>query len=196
MAHSQEIPMHSPQVLQLDIQGTPQAWITPEEAALHYATDTVAWSIGQSPLTTFRGGFNAATQRQSILDIAPIIAVSGQSRVNLFNVVPTVTRSKLFARDRHTCAYCGDSHNRRNLQAEHIVPESRGGPYTWMNLVTACAGCNHRKGARLPEEAGMRLLFVPYVPSRYEDFLLQGRNIRTDVHDWLAAKLPKHSRLN
>jgi hypothetical protein len=25
-------------VLQLDIQGTPQAWITPQEAALHYAT--------------------------------------------------------------------------------------------------------------------------------------------------------------
>ena len=32
------------QVLQLDIQGTPQAWITAEEAALHYATGTVACS--------------------------------------------------------------------------------------------------------------------------------------------------------
>jgi len=188
--------MHSPQVLQLDIHGTPQAWITPEEAALHYSTGTVVWSIGQTPLTILRGGYNAVSQRQSILEIAPIIALRGQSRVNLFDVVPTVTRRKLFARDRHTCAYCGGAFEFRNLQAEHIVPESRGGPYDWMNLVTACAGCNYRKGARLPEEAGMRLLHVPYVPSRYEDFILSSRNIRADVHEWLAARLPRHSRLN
>ncbi len=36
-------------VLQLDIQGTPQAWITAEEVALHYATGGVAWEQGESP---------------------------------------------------------------------------------------------------------------------------------------------------
>lgn len=41
----------------------------------------------------------------------------------------------------------------------------------------------------------MQLLYVPYVPSRFEDFLLQGRNIRADVHEWLASRLPPHSRL-
>ena len=187
--------MH-PQVLQLDIQGTPQAWITPEQAALHYATEDVAWTIGETPLITLRGGFNAQLGRQSMLEIAPIIALCGCARVNLHEVAPTVTRRKLFVRDRHTCAYCGDVFDWRHLQAEHIIPESRGGEYTWMNLVSACAYCNARKGARRPEEAGMRLLYVPYVPSRHEDFILQSRNLRADVHDWLAAKLPKNSRLN
>ncbi len=186
----------SPQVLQLDIQGTPQAWITPEEAALHYTAGTVVWSVGETPLMTLRGGFNVQAQRQSSLEIAPIIAVRGQACVNLFDVTPTVTRRKLFMRDRYTCAYCGVVQDSRRLQAEHIVPESRGGGYSWMNLVSACAGCNARKGARRPEEAGMRLLYVPYVPSRWEDLLLQGRHIRADVHEFLVAKLPKESRLH
>ena len=29
-----------------------------------------------------------------------------------------------------------------------------------------------------------------------EDFILKGRNVRADVHQWLSAKLPRHSRLN
>lgn len=48
----------------------------------------------------------------------------------------------------------------------------------------------------LPEEAGMPLVYLPYVPSRFESFLLEGRPIRADVHEWLAARLPQGSRLN
>jgi 5-methylcytosine-specific restriction endonuclease McrA len=76
-----------------------------------------------------------------------------------------------------------------------VLPESRGGPWTWTNLVSACAVCNNRKAARTPEEAGMPLVYLPYVPSRFENFLLEGRNIRADVHEWLAKRLPKGSRL-
>jgi hypothetical protein len=38
--------------------------------------------------------------------VAPIIALRGASKINLFDVVPSVTKRKLFRRDRHTCAYC------------------------------------------------------------------------------------------
>ena len=185
--------MHS-QVLQLDVQGTPQRWVRPEQAALYYATEYVVWTVGDTPLLKLRGGYNARVQRQSTLDIAPIIAVRGQAGVNLFDLVPTVTRRKLFHRDRLTCAYCATRCDWRQLQAEHIVPESRGGQYTWTNLVSSCR--NARKGARMPEEADMKLLYIPYVPSRWEDLLLQGRNIRADVHEWLAARLPRESRLH
>lgn len=183
-------------VLQLDIQGTPQRWITLEQAALHYATDTVAWIDGERPLTTLRGGTNASTGRQSLIEVHPIIALRGAPRINLFDVTPSVAKLKLFRRDRHTCAYCGQGFHERDLQCEHIVPESRGGGWTWMNLVTACGVCNGRKADRTPEEAGMPLLYLPYVPSRFEDFLLEGRHIRADVHEWLASRLPKGSRLS
>lgn len=183
-------------VLQLDIQGTPQAWITHEEAALHYAKDSVAWVDGAGPLVTLRGGMNAATGRQSLLEIHPIVALRGASRINLFDLEPTLSGRKLFRRDRCTCAYCGEVFHEHELTCEHIVPDSRGGEWSWLNLVAACEPCNRKKGARTPEEAGMPLLFVPYVPSRFEAFLLEGRRIRADVHEWLAARLPKGSRLS
>lgn len=182
-------------VLQLDIQGTPQAWITLEQAALHIASGTVAWVDGDGPLHTLRGGHNVATGRQSTIEVPPIMALRGASRINLFDVVPAFSKHKLFRRDRGLCAYCGQHFQERNLTCEHIVPESRGGAWTWMNLVSACAACNSAKADRTPEEARMPLLYLPYVPSRFEGFLLEGRHIRADVHQWLASRLPKGSRL-
>lgn len=185
--------MHS-HVLQLD--RTPQAWISLEQAALHYAGAAVAWEEGDRPLAILRGGFNVARGVQSRIEVAPIIALRGASKINLFEVVPGVSKSKLLRRDRHTCAYCGGVFPERDLQCEHVLPASRGGPWSWMNLVAACALCNQRKAARTPEEAGMPLVYLPYVPSRFESFLLEGRNIRADVHEWLARRLPRGSRLH
>jgi hypothetical protein len=60
-------------VLQFDIQGTPQAWISVEHAATHHATD--AWFDGASPLRTLRGGWNVDAGRQSLIEVYPIIAL-------------------------------------------------------------------------------------------------------------------------
>lgn len=188
--------MHQQSVLQLDIQGTPQRWISLEQAALHYATDDVAWQEGSSPLATLRGGFNVARGEMSRIDVAPIIALRGAASINLFDIVPTVTKRRLCVRDRATCGYCGVVFAECDLEIEHILPASRGGPFTWQNLTCACRPCNARKRDRLPHEAGMPLLFVPYVPSRFEAFLLDGRRIRGDVDEWLRARLPKGSRLH
>ncbi|MFT3819754.1 MAG: HNH endonuclease [Rubrivivax sp.] len=187
---------HHQHVLQLDIQGTPQAWISLEQAALHVATGSVAWVDGSGPLATLRGGFNVMHGRQSTIDVHPIMALRGAPKVNLFDIMPAFSKAKLFRRDRFTCAYCGQRFAERELSCEHIVPQARGGGWTWMNLVTACGPCNGRKADRTPEQARMPLLYLPYVPSRFEDFLLEGRHIRADVHEWLAARLPKGSRLN
>jgi 5-methylcytosine-specific restriction endonuclease McrA len=47
---------------------------------------------------------------------------------------------------------------------DHIRPRSRGGRNTWGNTACACAPCNHRKGNRMPHEAGMKMLFEPKTP--------------------------------
>ncbi|AGY58929.1 HNH endonuclease [Gloeobacter kilaueensis] len=75
--------------------------------------------------------------------------------------VPPVTRKELFARDGHTCQYCGAQ---RHLSIDHVLPRSRGGTHTWQNVVTACASCNNRKGDRTPEEAGLKLRVRPRPP--------------------------------
>ena len=67
-----------------------------------------------------------------------------------------LSRREVFARDRHTCQYCG--RQAHDLTLDHIVPRHRGGGHTWDNLVAACKPCNHRKGGKTLEEARMRLL--------------------------------------
>lgn len=184
-----------PFVLQLDVTGVPQSWMTLEEAASAIAKDNVAWHDGDGPLAILRGGMNAITGRQTMMEVYPIIALRGAAKVNLFEVPPAFSASKLRIRDRHVCAYCGQVFRSEELTVEHIVPQSRGGATDFSNCVSACSACNSMKSDRLPEEAGMPLLYVPYVPSRWEDFLLAGRNVRADVHQWLAERLPKGSRL-
>jgi 5-methylcytosine-specific restriction endonuclease McrA len=87
-------------------------------------------------------------------------------RLNYFVRVPRgdrrkVSRRAILARDRHSCQYCG---SRSHLTIDHVVPRSRGGGSTWDNIVTSCAPCNSRKGARLPREANMRLRSKPKPP--------------------------------
>ena len=63
-------------------------------------------------------------------------------------------REYILQRDNRTCQYrqkCRGDKNRR-LELDHIVPESRGGPYRISNLVTACRACNQAKGNRPVEE--------------------------------------------
>jgi len=78
---------------------------------------------------------------------------------------------------------------------EQIIPTSKGGKDKWDNVICACKFCNGKKGNKSLEKSGMNLLFLPYVPSHAEGFILSGRQIRADVLDFLMDKLPKGSRL-
>lgn len=183
------------EVLQLDVSGRPQAWISPKEAAVLYAVEAVAWTIGDA-VFLLRGGTQRLTGVQSRIEVHPIIAVRGSVPSRAWRDTPALTNPKLFARDRCVCAYCGGRFAADELTREHVVPTSRGGHDTWMNCITACRPCNGRKGNRLPEEARMPLLYLPYVPTLHEDMILRGRRILSDQMDFLLASVPRHSRLH
>ena len=72
-----------------------------------------------------------------------------------------LTRRAVFARDGHSCQYCGAP--AENL--DHVIPRSRGGPHSWENVVASCRRCNSKKENRMPEDVGYRLKRPPYVPS-------------------------------
>ena len=185
-----------PTVLQLDVSGQPQKWITYEDSAYHYAKGNVAWSMGGVDFD-IRGGTCAATGLQSILTINTIIAIRGlppkKARMH-YNRVPLTNRT-LFRRDQNVCGYCGNHFNAKELTRDHIHPVSKGGPNEWMNVVTACAPCNKRKSNLLLEHINMSLVYVPYVPNRAEWLILQNRKILTDQMDFLLKSAPKESRL-
>ena len=182
-------------VLKLSAQGLPQSWISLEQAVLHYAADEVRWESG-GQVAVFRGGHNAITGEQSVIAVNSIIGTKGVPSINPFDLKPSLTNSKLFARDRNVCAYCGGHFQEQDLTREHIVPFASHGVDHWMNVVTACRGCNGRKGNRTPEQAHMPLMYAPYVPNLWEDFILRNRRILADQMAFLTAHLPEHSRLH
>lgn len=73
-----------------------------------------------------------------------------------------LTKREILRRDSFTCQYCGQ--HSPNLTIDHVIPRHMGGGYSWENLVTACASCNHRKGGRTLEQAHMSLLRRPAEP--------------------------------
>lgn len=73
-------------------------------------------------------------------------------------------RHNVWLRDRKQCQFCGVHLKVDEFTYDHVTPVSRGGQTRWENIVVACIKCNHRKGNRLPAEAGMRLLRKPFKP--------------------------------
>ena len=112
-----------------------------------------------------------------------------------FNQVPPLNNRELFRRDRHVCAYCGGEFSFLRLTRDHILPMSRGGRDSWMNVVTACRHCNGVKRNHTPEEAGVQLLYAPYVPNKAEYLILTNRKILSDQMELLLQHVSSHSRV-
>jgi 5-methylcytosine-specific restriction endonuclease McrA len=190
MEHTQQHPL----ILQLDMSGTPSRWIDFQTAAYYQAKNLIAWTPSDE-LYVIHGGTNRITQTQSTMELNTIIAIKGEIGSKHVFRTPSLTNKTLFRRDHNLCAYCGIEFTTAKLTRDHILPSSRQGKNVWMNVVTACAGCNRRKDDNTPEEAGMKLLYLPYVPSIYEHLILTNRNILQDQMDFLMTKVGKDSRL-
>lgn len=188
--------MH-PLILALDVAGNPHQWITPEDAAYYYTKSLVAWDFGADDCV-LHGGTSRITNEQSRLSLSSIIAIKGKTvRVEAsarYNT-PALSNKALFQRDRHLCAYCGNTFTESELTRDHVLPSSRGGPNTWNNCVTSCKRCNNIKGDRTPSEYGHELLYLPYTPNRAEYLILTNRRILADQLEFLLSKVPTHSRL-
>ena len=76
----------------------------PSEAAVLYASDGVAWTLGDT-FYVLRGGVQRRTGLQSRIEVHPIIAVRGAIPSKAWRQTPALSNPKLFARDRQVCAY-------------------------------------------------------------------------------------------
>lgn len=170
-------------------------WISLKAAAAHYAVGNVAFELGAHRFT-LRGGINARSGARSQLEIASIIGLSGGAfATQSFDWSPALKSRRVFRRDRHLCAYCGQVWSESDLTIDHVNPVSRGGVHRWENALTACRGCNQAKADRTPEEWGHPPLFLPYRPGRHEGLILMRRHVLADQMEFLLAGAPKHSRL-
>jgi 5-methylcytosine-specific restriction endonuclease McrA len=96
------------------------------------------------------------------LQVPRVIRLLRYDRVPRYSL--RFSRRNLFARDNHSCQYCGKAAPTNQLSLDHVMPRSRGGPTTWENVVCCCLECNTRKGGRTPKEARMKLLNKPAKP--------------------------------
>jgi hypothetical protein len=181
-------------ILRLNIAGNPIEWLTWQEATTLYARDLVTWTLGDT-IRTVLGGTSRSTGLRSAIALHSIIACSGELHGGRPKK-PALNNKILFRRDQNLCMYCGKQFADRELSCDHIVPTSRGGRNSWVNVVAACKRCNHYKQDRTPEEAHMELLALPYEPNPAEYLaLINSRRIRSDQMDFLKAQFSSNCRL-
>ena len=174
----------SAKILRLNKAGHPVAWLTREETATLMVKDQVIWSLGDTVME-IRGGINRQGC-QSILKLPSIVACDGKVHLESFD--PPLENKFLFRRDQNMCLYCGGTFGTHDLSRDHVQPLSRGGADVWTNVVTSCRRCNNRKADRNPEQSGMELLAVPFVPNQYEFLYLCNHNVLADQMDFLKAR--------
>lgn len=187
--------MSTPHILRLDVSGQPIEWLNWQAATCLYARGLIAWTLGER-IRTVHGGISRRSGMRSIIELHSIIACAGRIQ-HKRRLIPPLTNRALFCRDRHLCMYCAQQLAERELTRDHIVPRSRGGRDQWTNVVTACRRCNQRKGNRLPEEAGLEMIAVPYQPNTAEWLaLVNSDRIRGDQMEFLRSQFSANSRWN
>lgn len=187
---------HVPLILSLNKAGEPLGWITYQDCAFYKAKNKILWTLGEYEVI-LRGGINAVTGQQSKLTLETIVALDYDKSPSKYRRAnPSLTNKTLFVRDRYLCAYCGSTYRYADLTRDHVQPVSKGGPDTWSNVVSSCKTCNQYKSDRTPEQADMKLLYVPYVPTYNEHLILQNRKILQDQMEFLMKGVSKHSRLH
>lgn len=112
-----------------------------------------------------RGFVHSATLKVAIPEVVQLTRYDRLPRQEV-----KFSRRNIYEHYNFTCCYCGKrfpkpSRDRKpELNLDHVVPRSRGGPMNWENIVLSCVPCNTRKDNRTPEEAGMKLLVKPSRP--------------------------------
>jgi len=186
------------QVLRTDSAGMPLEWVGYQEAVKLHHLGQIIYSCG-SAIFTVHGGRNAVTGRRSVVEVNSIIAT--QTNISAFqkarkNYNPPLSNHALFKRDNSLCLYCGSHFYYADLSCDHVKPLSQNGRNSWNNVVTACKRCNNHKAGRTPEQAGMELLAIPFVPTRAEYVYLQSKRVLADQMEFLRCHFPRTSPLH
>jgi 5-methylcytosine-specific restriction endonuclease McrA len=77
----------------------------------------------------------------------------------------------ILVRDNYTCLYCGDKLSNSTGTRDHVIPESKGGPTTWENMVACCKACQQKKKDHFCKEVNMFPTVTPREPLFSERFM-------------------------
>jgi 5-methylcytosine-specific restriction endonuclease McrA len=123
-------------------------------------------SIARAVIMTFKGtvtveeldGNRVLRSAQAEFPVPSVIRRRTYINVRRRREASGMKRLRIYMRDKFRCQYCGEKKAAKDLTLDHILPRSRGGDNSPVNVVTACVPCNNRKADRTPAEARMPLL--------------------------------------
>lgn len=158
------------QVLLLNQDNTPLNIITIGKAFKLMSRDKV-WIDETSP------EYYEVISVSKIVKIPKVLILKYYVKLPFKRVV--ANRKNIFKRDNYVCQYCGIQLCDKTATIDHVVPRSKGGSSTWVNMVASCKDCNLSKGNRTPKEAKMELKSKPKEPSfgfLFDHMLITFRN--------------------
>lgn len=174
------------QILAMDSTWTPERWLSLEDATALLTRGLVHHGLGNSAIV-LRGGFNAKSGLQSLLEVESILVTNTRGRTLPHDWAPPVSRDLLIHRDRHLCGYCG---HRSPTGISPLITSCRAvravaatGPTSFRPAHLATQERN-----RTPERGSDALLFVPYVPNRFEQLIIENRNCLADQMEFLLKR--------
>jgi 5-methylcytosine-specific restriction endonuclease McrA len=117
---------------------------------------------------------------RGVVRVPTVIVAANYAKVPVCR--PRLGARGIWERDGGICQYTGRKLAPHEGNIDHIVPRSRGGATSWENCVLSHREVNEKKAARLPHEAGLKLLRKPHAPKA----LPATAFIRNhhDIRDW------------
>jgi len=86
------------------------------------------------------------------------------SKLRNISCILKVTKKNVWLRDGGLCQYCEKEIRLSEATVDHVLPKSKGGRNDWENVTLACTKCNQKKGNRLLNNTGLKLLKRPFRP--------------------------------
>ena len=84
------------------------------------------------------------TQKKGIYDYI----FSGDETTLSIRAFDANMKKTVYAQQKGFCKHCNEKFDIKDMQADHIIPWSKGGPTTVNNCQMLCAKCNNSKSAR------------------------------------------------
>lgn len=95
-----------------------------------------------------------------------------------------LNRRAVMTRDNVECQF--NNCDRKGTTIDHVIPRSKGGEHSWLNVVAACPRCNAQKANHSLESMGWTLKRQPFVP-RGTKWLVMGVVPREEWEPYLAT---------
>jgi 5-methylcytosine-specific restriction endonuclease McrA len=142
-----------------------------------YILDENDWPSGQSwprpvtweewitlPVRPFDDAIHYGRNGEKTIRAPTVIIAKNFARMPKKTFKGKPSKDAIWIRDGGIDQYTGKKLRRDEATIDHVIPQSRGGQHTWENLALTAKEINSKKGNKLNNEIGLKLIREPKAP--------------------------------